>query len=170
MPPSIPGLRIKETFESNLPQNKARLLYQKQVLNVRQDHHDFILEIGDTSTEYTARSQGIILASGRFLGKGLYADRKQIRESIFNLPVFQPGQRPQWHHFEFLEPSGHLINQAGLETDAQFRPLDHNGRPAYENLFAAGSILAHQDWIRMKCGSGLAIATAYAAVKAFLGL
>jgi glycerol-3-phosphate dehydrogenase subunit B len=32
-------------------------------------------------------------------------------------------------------------------------------------LFAAGSILAHQDWMRMKCGSGLAIATAYAAVE-----
>jgi glycerol-3-phosphate dehydrogenase subunit B len=37
-------------------------------------------------------------------------------------------------------------------------------------LFAIGSILAHQDWIRMKCGSGLAIATAYGAVKALLKL
>jgi hypothetical protein len=32
-------------------------------------------------------------------------------------------------------------------------------------LFAAGSILAHQDWMRMKCGSGLALSTAYAAVN-----
>ena len=31
---------------------------------------------------------------------------------------------------------------------------------------AAGSILAHQDWKRQKCGSGLAIATAYGAVQA----
>jgi glycerol-3-phosphate dehydrogenase subunit B len=30
--------------------------------------------------------------------------------------------------------------------------------------------LAHQDWIRMKCGSGLAIATAFGAVKAFMRL
>jgi glycerol-3-phosphate dehydrogenase subunit B len=28
--------------------------------------------------------------------------------------------------------------------------------------------LAHQDWMRMKCGSGLAIATAYGAVNALL--
>jgi len=45
--------------------------------------------------------------------------------------------------------------------------LDDSGQPAFENLFAAGSILAHQDWMRQKCGAGLAIATAYSAVKAF---
>jgi glycerol-3-phosphate dehydrogenase subunit B len=33
-------------------------------------------------------------------------------------------------------------------------------------LFAAGSILAHQDWVREKCGSGLALASAYGAVRA----
>ena len=45
-------------------------------------------------------------------------------------------------------------------------PSDEQGRCLYPNLFAAGSILAHQDWIRQKCGSGLAIASAYAAVRA----
>lgn len=168
MPPSIPGLRLKDAFEQNLPEKNIRLLYQKKVLNVRQEHKDFVLEIGDSVTEYTARTKGIILASGRFLGKGLYADRKRIREALFDLPVYQPAKRPEWHRFEFLNPEGHPINQAGLETDAVFRPLDHDGRPAFENLFAVGSILAHQDWMRMKCGAGLAIATAYAAVNAFL--
>jgi hypothetical protein len=28
--------------------------------------------------------------------------------------------------------------------------------------------LAHQDWKRMKCGSGLAISTAYGAVQSFI--
>jgi glycerol-3-phosphate dehydrogenase subunit B len=46
--------------------------------------------------------------------------------------------------------------------------LDRKGRTASENLYAAGSILAHHDWMRMKCGSGLAIATAYAAVNALV--
>jgi glycerol-3-phosphate dehydrogenase subunit B len=36
----------------------------------------------------------------------------------------------------------------------------------YENLFAAGAILAHQDWIRSKSGTGLAVATAFGAVDA----
>ena len=43
-------------------------------------------------------------------------------------------------------------------------------RPAFKLLFAAGSILAHQDWMRMKCGSGLALATGFAAVQSFVRL
>ena len=48
--------------------------------------------------------------------------------------------------------------------------FDHSEQTAsfaFENVFAAGSVLAHQDWIRTKSGAGLAIATAYGAVNAF---
>jgi glycerol-3-phosphate dehydrogenase subunit B len=129
-----------------------------------------VLGIGNKTTEYIVRTKGIILASGRFWGRGLYADRQRIRESIFDLPVYQPRDRNGWHRENFLDSQGHPANRAGLEIDDSFRPLDRSGRPAFETLFAAGSILAHQDWMRMKCGSGLAIATAYAAVNAFLRL
>jgi glycerol-3-phosphate dehydrogenase subunit B len=165
MPPSIPGLRIKELFESHLPQTGARLLYQHRVLRVLRKKDSFKLYLDDSRDGLTLRANGIILASGRFIGKGLRADRTRIRESIFDLPVCQPAERDLWHRFRFLDPSGHQINRAGIQVDAFFRPLDDKGKPAIETLFAAGSILAHQDWMRMKCGSGLAIATAYAAVQ-----
>ncbi|MBT8356811.1 MAG: FAD-binding protein, partial [Deltaproteobacteria bacterium] len=168
MPPSITGLRLKETFESQLSKKAVRPLIQKRVLSVQHDKDEIILDIGDSDAEYTVKAKGIILASGRFLGRGLRADRKRIRESIFDLPVFQVGERKEWHSQNFLDPRGHLINMAGLEIDNMFRPLDIAGKPAYKTLFAAGSILAHQDWMRMKCGSGLAIASAYAAVNAFV--
>ena len=167
MPPSITGPRIKEAFETQLPKKGVRLLLQKKVLKVHHNKSGFLLDIGGPDTEYTVKAKGIILASGRFLGRGLHADRKQIRESIFDLPVFQVGERKKWHSQNFLDPKGHLINMAGLEIDNMFRPLDNSGNPAFKTLFAAGSILAHQDWIRMKCGSGLAIASAFAAVNAF---
>jgi glycerol-3-phosphate dehydrogenase subunit B len=44
--------------------------------------------------------------------------------------------------------------------------VDDKGRPVWPDLFAAGTILAGQDWMREKSGSGLSIATAYAAVRA----
>ena len=168
MPPSITGLRIKEAFESHLSKNGVRILMQKKVLKVHRNKGGFVLDIGGPDTEYTVKAKGIILASGRFLGRGLYADRRQIRESIFNLRVFQAGERKKWHRQNFLDPKGHLINTAGLEIDNRFRPVGNSGKPAFKTLFAAGSILAHQDWMRMKCGSGLAIASAYAAVNAFV--
>ena len=171
LPPSITGLRLKEAFESNLPARGVRLFSQKQVLNIRADGKDhFVLEIGRKEKEHTVRSKGVILATGRFIGQGLKADRNGIRETLFNLPVWQPKNRSQWHRKDFLDPRGHPINRAGLEIDAHFRPLNKDGKPAFQTLFAAGAILAHQDWMRMKCGSGLAITSAYAAVKAYLKL
>ena len=167
MPPSIPGLRIKEAFESNLPARGVRRLFQNGITGVQRKGKEFVVHLGDSSQETTIRARGIVLASGRFLGKGLSADRKQIRETIFDLPVYQPEKRDEWHCFDFLDPAGHSVNRAGLLTDDRFRPLDRSGKIAHENLFAAGSILAHQDWMRQKCGSGLAVATAYTAVNAF---
>ncbi|UCD90934.1 MAG: glycerol-3-phosphate dehydrogenase subunit GlpB [Desulfobacterales bacterium] len=172
MPPSVTGLRIKEAFEKYLPKIGVRLFTQKRVLDV--DTIDsgkrFVSKVGDDKIHFKVLAQGIILASGRFIGKGLHADRKQIHETIFDLPVYQTGDRSRWHLKDFLDSRGHPINRAGLETDHLFRPFDRSGHPAFQRLFAIGSILAHQDWIRMKCGSGLAIATAYKAVNAFIDM
>lgn len=168
MPVSIPGLRLNDTFVRGLRGKGVRRFSQKRVLKVHQEPGGgFILDIGNNRVEKSVHTNGVILASGRFWGRGLLADRKQIREPIFNLPVYQPEGREGWHHKDFLDLRGHPVNRAGLEIDDLFRPLDSSGGPAFERLFAAGSILAHQDWMRMKCGSGLAISSAYAAVNAF---
>jgi glycerol-3-phosphate dehydrogenase subunit B len=138
-------------------------------LEVSQSAHDnFQLTIGRNLSKYRVQAKAIVLASGRFLGRGLKAERKRVYETIFDLPLYQPADRNAWHRPDFLDPEGHPINQAGVEIDNNFKPLDRTGRPVYQNLFAAGSILAHQDWMRLKCGSGLAIATAYGAVNAFI--
>ncbi|MCD6585761.1 MAG: glycerol-3-phosphate dehydrogenase subunit GlpB [Desulfobacteraceae bacterium] len=171
IPPSVPGIRLKEALEVFLAGRGVRLIPQKRILFAkRQKNGKFVLSVGDhgsDETEQIIETDGVILAGGRFLGMGLYAGRKQIQEPLFDLPVFQPGDRAYWHQSNFFDTKGHQISQAGLEIDHSFRPTDLKGKPVYDNLFAAGSILAHQDWMRQKCGAGLAIATAYGAVKAF---
>lgn len=166
---SIPGLRINDTFTRELSNKGVRRFSQKRVLKAhREPEGGFILDIGNNRVEKSVRANGVILASGRFWGRGLWTDRKRVREAIFDLPVHQPENRSEWHHKDFLDLRGHPVNRAGLEIDDLFRPLDSSGGPAFERLFAAGSILAHQDWMRMKCGSGLAISSAYAAVNAYV--
>ena len=168
LPASMPGLRLTEAFGSMLPGMGVRPLLQRRVLAVRgAGGADFDLEVGADSVQETIRARGAVLATGRFLGKGLFADRERIREAVFDLPVRQPDTRSDWHSRDLLDPRGHPVNQAGVEVDSAFRPVDGGDRPVYPNLHACGSILAHQDWMRMKCGSGLAIATAYRAVEAF---
>ncbi len=172
LPPSVPGLRLKEMFEKALPEKGVRQFLQQRVTAVTPEpDNEFLLDIaGGISRGQQIRCRGVLLAIGRFFGKGLIADRKRVREPLFDLPVFQPVTRSSWYQMDFLDPKGHPIHQAGLEIDAHFRPLDASGNPAFSTLFAAGSILAHQDWIRQKCGSGLAIVTAYGAVSSFIKL
>jgi glycerol-3-phosphate dehydrogenase subunit B len=154
IPPSVPGLRLKEAFERGLRLKGVHYFSLKRALQVRQPAGgQFETHIGGNDVEHIVHSRGIVLASGRFIGGGLRADRKRIHETILDLPVYQPDNRSRWHRRNFLDPRGHLINQCGLEIDDKFRPLNHSRQPAFESLFAAGSILAHNDWKRMKCGN-----------------
>jgi glycerol-3-phosphate dehydrogenase subunit B len=169
LPISVPGLRLNDTFTRGLFAKGVTIFHQYGVLEVRETSRgDLQLSIGKNLSKRKIRTKAIILATGRFLGRGLKADRKQVYETIFDLPLYQPADRNEWHRQDFLDPKGHPINRAGIEIDNNFQPVDRTGRPVYQKLFAAGSILAHQDWMRMKCGSGLAIATAYGAVNASL--
>jgi glycerol-3-phosphate dehydrogenase subunit B len=166
MPPGVTGQRLKEVFERGLRDLGARLFLENRVFRAEADPTEgFRLHAGRTEPEEVIAARAAILATGRFMGGGLKADRYSVSEPLFNLPVYQPRGRRLWHREEFLDPRGHSVNRAGLETDPIFRPRDASGGPAHRRLFAAGSILAHQDWMRMKCGAGLAMATAYAAVE-----
>lgn len=167
MLPAVTGLRLQEKFEHRLREMGIHPFFQHMVCDVsRSADRGWIFTVGNDAGCLRIAARGAILCSGRFLGRGLYADRHGIRETIFDLPVIQPPSRSQWHHKDLLHPAGHPVNQSGLAVDDSFRPVDNQGRVIRNSLFAAGSILANQDWMRQKCGSGLAIATAYRAVKA----
>jgi glycerol-3-phosphate dehydrogenase subunit B len=169
MPPAIAGVRLKEIFDIQMPQLGVATFFHHSVLSIhRRMDGRFTLEVGKTKPETTVVADNVLLATGRFLGKGLVAERQGIREALLDLPVRQPENRGCWHREDFLDPRGHGINLAGIEVDGRFRPVYPDGRVVYDNLFAAGSILAHQDWVRSKSGTGLAVATAYGAIEGLL--
>ncbi len=169
MPPSVPGLRLKQAIEQEVLRGGAVLFSNRRALRVDTSaprRVSVVIEAGQS--QETLEAAGVVLATGRFLGGGLTASRNGIRETLLDLPVYQPERRQDWHRHHFLDSRGHPVNRAGLEVDDLFRPLGNNGKAAYENIFAAGSVLAHQDWKRMKCGAGLAIATAHGAIRSFI--
>jgi len=171
MPPSVPGLRLKEALETQALRGGAVIMHGIRAATVKSSARRVIsVSVEADHGRMSLEAKGVILATGRFLGGGLTASRSGIRETLLDLPVYQPKLREDWHHASFLDPRGHPINRSGVEVDSSFRPLARNGAVACDNLFAAGSLLAHQDWVRMKCGAGLAIATAFAAVQSFMEL
>ncbi len=167
-PVSVPGIRLQETFLKGLEknQNLHSLTEMIKAVETLPNGH-FRLAAGEGRAGHIIETKGIILATGRFMGKGLISSRTGIREALFNIPVTQPEKRSMWHMGDLFHQAGHPVNGAGIEVDAMFRPLSGPLKPLSKNLFAAGSILAHSDWARMKCGSGVAVATAYGAIEAF---
>ncbi|MCF8104713.1 MAG: glycerol-3-phosphate dehydrogenase subunit GlpB [Desulfohalobiaceae bacterium] len=170
MPPSVPGLRLLETLGGILNGYSCfRRESGKRVCRARQEaSKEFVLNLDDGGRICKVISRRVILATGRFLGRGLQAEPGCIREAVFDLPVVHPGEDGVWHREDLFDQRGHPANRAGLEVDPTFRPLDRQGNVLYENLYAVGSILAHSDWMRMKCGAGVAIASAFKAVGSCL--
>ena len=165
MPPSVPGIRLREMFEQLFPQKGLTLIPQQKVDKLEFKGDEAELSLSDNFGPITIRAKSVILATGRFLSGGLEANLNGVTEPLLGLPVTQPDSRQDWYREKYTDRRGHAINRAGIEVDEFFRPLDQHHRPYRENLFAAGVILAHQDWIRGRCGAGVAIATAYKAVE-----
>ncbi len=167
MPPSLPGLRLKNAFEKQLVHNQVTFLNNSKIQSHGIQNDQFVLNAATQNMDTQITTKGVILASGRFQGGGLHAKREAITETIFNLLVCQPEKRNQWYHLNFFNPKGHAINQAGIETDHTFRPVNKDKTPVFNRLYAAGSILAHNDWVRLKSGSGVSCVSAFTAVNAF---
>ena len=164
MPPSVPGVRLRECMEQVLPQRGVTLIPQRKVTALELADDRATLLLTDAFGPIRIHAEAVILASGRFLSGGLLAQPDGIREHLLDLPVTQPPSRDGWYREHYTDPRGHPVQQAGIEVDARFRPLGRDGRAHHPRLFAAGVILAHQDWIRSRSGAGIAIATAWRAV------
>lgn len=165
MPPAVPGIRLREMFEQVFPQKGLTLIPQQKVQRVTFDADGMTLLLSDNFGPISIKAKVVILATGRFLSGGLVAGIEGIVEPLLNLPVSQPDSREGWYQKTYMDARGHGVNKAGIEVDDRFRVLDRDNRPFDKRLFAAGILLAHQDWIRGRCGAGVAIASAYKAVE-----
>ena len=169
LPASVPGMRLKSLFEGRISTLGVDLKLQHRVFSITPlDDGRYEVAYGIQTPDKKAIAKGLVLATGRFLGGGLHADRQKIVETVMNLPVVQPADREEWHRTDLLDPRGHQVSSAGVEVDSSFRPVDENGNVVHEHVYAVGSLLAHQDWMRMKCGTGIAVASSLRAVEAFV--
>ena len=164
MPPSVAGLRLRELFEQAMPRQGVTLIAQQKVTALTFAPDGATLALRDSFGPIRIHAQAVILATGRFLSGGLDAHPTGVREPLLDLPVTQPTSRADWYRARYTDPRGHPINRAGLEVDEQGRPLGQDGRVFNPRLFAAGTMLAHHDWIRARSGAGIALASAFKAV------
>jgi len=168
LPPSIPGLRIERI-----------LLRQAQIQGVK------IIEGAGAIGLIDGRSRGkrvagvvlhstgrtiqldadvVLLATGGILNGGLVAQQDhRLRESVFDLPVRHPTNRSDWVGLSLFHRQAYA--GTGIGVNARMQPLGHNEKPMFNNLFAAGGLLAGSDRSIEGSRQGVGLATAYCAVR-----
>jgi glycerol-3-phosphate dehydrogenase subunit B len=171
LPPSVPGIRLHHILKESIELHKGRVFDGMEGVG-------FEVEEGRVSAVYTEaaarqrthRYDQYILATGGILGGGITTNFEgQAKEVIFDLPVSIPASRLDWYKRDFMDKDGHPVYRAGVVVGDDFRPMDKDGRIVYENLYAAGTTLAHAEVIRERSMEGVALATGYAVGNWIIG-
>jgi len=124
IPPSIPGERLFNSLKNLFLEKGGNLYWGKEIASV--EKLGGRIEAVTLSTRgRSTRVQGtlFILATGSFVSGGLYALIDDVRETVFDLPTYLPGERKNWFNRNFFIP-GHTIEKAGIRVDSTLRPLD----------------------------------------------
>jgi glycerol-3-phosphate dehydrogenase subunit B len=166
LPPSVPGKRIFDRFKQRLIEKGVTFLLGYPVVNTTVTEKKCQkIEVLHPPVTASFSSDRFILATGRFMGGGLKADAEKVSEPVFNLPVHQPPSREGWFGNFFFSDPPHPIHRAGVLANTSLQPVDEGGNVIFENVWVAGSILAHHHCIDEKSREGIEIATGYMAAK-----
>ncbi len=163
---SVPGYRLQLSLEAALRESPVRVVTAEVVDAKRDGRKVRNLLLGDAKSKRTATARNYVIATGKFSSGGLVADDFP-KEPIFGLPLFSRDRRVDNKFvqdlFAWNVEEKQLFLSCGIHIDGSLRPLDPFGEPAYENLFAAGSIIGEYDFVTEKCGMGIATVTGYIA-------
>ncbi|WP_188979859.1 glycerol-3-phosphate dehydrogenase subunit GlpB [Halocalculus aciditolerans] len=161
-PPSLPGLRLEDTFHDALRDAGVTIETGNPVVGFdATDDRLTAVHVDHLGTERAYGADAVVLATGGLIGKGVETDRAGVREPIFDCHVPAPDDRYDWFRDDAF--GDHPFARFGVRTDDALRPLDETGTVEFENLYAAGSVLGGYDFAAEKSGSGVSLATGYAA-------
>lgn len=167
-PPNIPGIRMYNV-----------LLERARALGVRHMQGAFVegtdtegsrivsLQVMGGGRRRTVAADVVVHAPGGFESGGLKVDSHgRIIERALGLPLTADSAEG------LLEDdvwAAHPLFEVGVRTDEHMRPVDAGGEVVFDNLYAAGGILAGAQRWQEKSGDGIAIASASTAAASILG-
>ena len=160
LPPSIPGLRLYRSLRKIAEGKGVSFFSSAEISDFRKNSGKILgLPIKKPGRPDYVDADAFILATGSFVSGGLFSYRNKFRETVFDIPVHSPAGDELFNR-DFFK-LGHPIEKAGILVNDRFVPKDSE----YENLFAAGSVLAYSETMKYGCGHGMAISTGVAAAK-----
>jgi glycerol-3-phosphate dehydrogenase len=164
LPPSIPGMRLHNLLSSAFLSAGGRFYDGMEGTGAVTDGLVQAVYTEAAARLKTHKANTFVLATGGLLGGGFEASPDgHLRELVFNLPIDIPHQRQDWFEADFLSKKGHPIYRSGITVNGELVPIDPQGNPYYNNLYAAGACLANFDPIQERSLEGTALATGWCA-------
>jgi glycerol-3-phosphate dehydrogenase subunit B len=170
-PPSILGYRLQLALDDLVAKSNIPVMTPYEATRFETEGKT-ISKIWVTSGErsYQVEADRFILATGSFVGGGIVEKDGTVKESLFNLPLFDENGLEVDGTFvrtmlssEALPIEGHAVFSVGVKVNENFQPVSADGEPVYGNLFACGNILSGFSHTSSGCRYGVAITTGYVA-------
>ncbi|MDR1151580.1 MAG: glycerol-3-phosphate dehydrogenase subunit GlpB [Bifidobacteriaceae bacterium] len=167
-PPGVPGLRLNDALIAAAKAAGVRVVMGSGVVGwTGQTGHIEAVLLGEAGREQAYPARAFVFAPGGFESGALaMASHGEIAEPVFHLPLAGADHSglitaDYWSDQELFK--------VGVAVDRDMRVLDEAGQPVFDNLYAAGSILAGAIRWSEKSGEGIALGSALRAAEAIIG-
>lgn len=168
-PPGVPGMRLNVALTDAVRAAGVRVIMGGWVID-RGGTSDRLEWVATDSAGRDRRfaARAFLLAPGGFESGALHVDSYwNVTERALGLPVAQPPTDQPIVQEDFRQD--HPLFLSGVAVDDAMRVVDPGTRePVYDNVHAAGGILAGSIRWTEKSGEGIAIASAVRAADAIL--
>ncbi len=168
VPPSVAGMRLNAELTGAASRAGVRMVLGIAAVGGAGEGGRLTgVLVRDAARTRELPAEAVVLATGGFAAGGIELDSHGgLREVVLDLPVSGPpaGAAPLSARHLDRQP----LMASGVAVDDALRPAGPGGDPVWDNLRAAGSVVAGAEPWREKSGEGIAIAGGYRAACAIL--
>jgi len=170
LPPAVGGLRWFRAIRSALLERGVRITLGPRVSGITIADGRAVSVQAVTAADSRLRdipADAVILATGGLYSGGLHSGWKgELSETVLGAALTNHPPRADWYTAPLLSGERQPIHAVGVQVDTAGRPLNADGQPIAQNLYAVGRILGGYSPVQQGCAEGVDIASGAAAALA----
>lgn len=181
IPPSVTGLRLDKLLRNACFSLGVEIVEKAQVIgftsqkdasaNLNQEKSAKAAKIcrtlitGGFGHTHEYKADAVIVATGGFFSSGLITQMGRMYEPIFGIEIKVPEDQKDWSHQYLFCGKPQPFAAYGVAVNENLQPIDPTGEVLFSNVQFIGRSLQGYDFCFEKSGNGVAITSAYHAVK-----
>lgn len=181
IPPSVTGLRLDRLLRNACFNLGVDIVEKGQVIgfaSMADDRTDLPADRAAAARKVCARlitggfghtheyqADAVIMATGGFFSSGLTTQMGRMYEPVFGIEIKVPEDQKDWSHQYLFCGQPQPFAAYGVSVNENMQPVDAAGDVLFTNVQFVGRSLAGYDFCFEKSGNGVAITSAYHAVK-----